>query len=227
MKEKIYTIRINESFEKRCGCPVCRLREKTRADALEYITGAAMMEPDVRIETNRLGFCREHYDDLLKMKNRLSLALMLESRMDEVASLCFGRKDPPDGSLADKNAAKTVSTCFICKRIDTFMTRCAQNIAYMWKSEPEFERLFAEQEGLCLPCLALLLEAGRKELSKKQYAAFSRAAAILSKKMHDALRADLAGFTRSFDYRFAGEEFPERVKNAPANAAAYLSGGKK
>mgnify|MGYP000906997019 CR=1 FL=1 len=43
----------------------------------------------------------------------------------------------------------------------------------------------------------------------------------------DALRADLAGFTRSFDYRFAGEEFPERVKNAPANAAAYLSGGKK
>ena len=227
MKEKIYTIPINESFEKRCGCPVCRLREKTRTDALEFITGAAMMEPDVRIETNRLGFCREHFSDLLGMKNRLSLALMLESRLDEVSELCFGKRDTPDGARADTNVAKTVSTCFICGHIDPFMTHYAENIGYMWKSEPEFMRLFSEQEGLCLPCLALLLDAGRKKLNKKQYADFAVAAAALSKKMHDALRADLAGFTRSFDYRFAGDEKTERVKNAPANAAAYLSGGKK
>ncbi len=227
MKDKIYTIPINESFEKRCSCPVCRLREKTRANSLEYITGAAMMEPDVRIETNRLGFCREHFDDLLNMKNRLSLALMLESRMDEVAEFCFGRKGSPDGSLADKNVAKTVSTCFICKRIDTYMNHYAENIVYMWKSEPEFERLFAEQEGLCLPCLALLLSVGKKDLNKKQYAEFSRAAATLAKKMHDALRADLSGFTRSFDYRFSDEENTDRVKNAPSSAATYLSGGKK
>lgn len=30
-----------------------------------YITGAAMMEPDVRLETNRLGFCKEHFDQII------------------------------------------------------------------------------------------------------------------------------------------------------------------
>ena len=37
MIEKIYTIPITESFEERCGCPVCRLHAKAREKALEYI----------------------------------------------------------------------------------------------------------------------------------------------------------------------------------------------
>ena len=56
MKETIYTIPINEAFEAKCGCPLCTLRRKLERDSVEYIMGAAMMEPDVRIETNKRGF---------------------------------------------------------------------------------------------------------------------------------------------------------------------------
>ena len=84
MKETIYTIPINEAFEVKCGCPLCTLRRKLEHDSVEYIMGAAMMEPDVRIETNRRGFCEKHYAQMLAMNGRLSLALTLESRLGEI-----------------------------------------------------------------------------------------------------------------------------------------------
>ena len=87
MAEQIYTIPINEAFEQSGGCPLCRMKKKLERESLDYVMGAAMMDPDVRIRTNRLGFCRRHYDDMLSMKNRLSLALMLESHLDEVSRL--------------------------------------------------------------------------------------------------------------------------------------------
>jgi len=87
MAEQIYTIPISEAFEQHGGCPLCRMKEKLERESLEYVMGAAMMDPDVRIRTNRLGFCRGHYDDMLAMKNRLSLALMMESHLAEVSKL--------------------------------------------------------------------------------------------------------------------------------------------
>ena len=84
MQDSIYTIPISEVFEPKDGCPICRMRDMLETRGIDYIMGAAMMEPDVRIETNRLGFCKLHYDKMLQQKNRLSLALMLESHLKEI-----------------------------------------------------------------------------------------------------------------------------------------------
>ena len=73
MRESIYTIPLNDIFEVEDGCPLCRMRRLLENRCVEYIMGAAMMEPDVRIETNRYGFCQEHFSVMLKQKNRLSL----------------------------------------------------------------------------------------------------------------------------------------------------------
>ena len=56
--EQIYTIPVNEAFEasaadKSCGCPFCSLYNKLENDELDLILGASMMEPDVRIKTNK------------------------------------------------------------------------------------------------------------------------------------------------------------------------------
>ena len=77
MREDITTIPVSEVFEPRDGCPICRMRNRLEERVVEYITGAAMMEPDVRIETNKKGFCFTHYQQMLKRRNRLSVALML------------------------------------------------------------------------------------------------------------------------------------------------------
>ena len=84
MKESIYTIPVSEVLEPRDGCPLCRMQDTLEKRAIEYIMGAAMMEPDVRQETNRQGFCSNHYNMMLSQRNRLSLALMLQSRLAEL-----------------------------------------------------------------------------------------------------------------------------------------------
>ena len=71
--EKIYTIRITEAMNQKCGCPLCTVEDKLDADELKRILGAAMMEPDVRIKTNEQGFCENHLERLLGMSNKLSL----------------------------------------------------------------------------------------------------------------------------------------------------------
>ena len=87
--ETIYTIPVNEAFEacaadKSCGCPFCALYNRLEDDELELILGASMMEPDVRIQTNKEGFCKTHYDMMFTRKNRLGMALTLESHLAEL-----------------------------------------------------------------------------------------------------------------------------------------------
>ena len=76
MREDICSIPISEIFEPKDGCPICRLRDVLEERTIKYITGAAMMEPDVRIETNKQGFCRLHYGQMLNCRKKLNVALM-------------------------------------------------------------------------------------------------------------------------------------------------------
>ena len=92
--QEIYTIPINEAFDKAEDsespiCPFCELYEMLENNALEAVMGAAMMEPDIRIETNRLGFCRGHFNRIYEKGNRLGLALILESHIAEVNEKVF------------------------------------------------------------------------------------------------------------------------------------------
>jgi hypothetical protein len=90
--ETIYTIPINEAFDTAQNeCPLCALKRRLADNELDLILGASMMEPDIRIKTNEQGFCHAHYDKMLGMKNRLGLALMLESHLDEVKKHLVGR----------------------------------------------------------------------------------------------------------------------------------------
>ena len=71
MAETIYTIPINEAFDKaedseRPICPFCELYEMLEKNALETTMGAAMMEPDIRIETNKHGFAADISTEYMK-----------------------------------------------------------------------------------------------------------------------------------------------------------------
>ena len=110
--EQIYTIPVNEAFEasaadKSCGCPFCSLYRKLENDELDLILGASMMEPDVRIRTNKTGFCRTHYDMMFVRKNRLGMALTLESHLDHVqkelrdGGICGGVGNKPGNRISE------------------------------------------------------------------------------------------------------------------------------
>ena len=84
MKEKIYTIPINEAVEENSECPFCIIAKKLETEAIDYTLGAAMMEPDYRILCNEKGFCNHHSSLLFKKTNKLSLALVLDTRFEEM-----------------------------------------------------------------------------------------------------------------------------------------------
>ena len=96
------------------------MRDTIEERMIDYILGDAMMEPDVRIKMNEAGFCHEHFAKLRGMKNKLALALILESHLADVNSLLetegsgrkgFFKKKEPDADAGDKLSALSGS-CF-------------------------------------------------------------------------------------------------------------------
>ena len=128
--EKIYTIPVNEAFDACAedntkGCPFCEMYRRLEENELEIILGASMMEPDIRIKTNEMGFCDRHFSKMLKRKNRLGLALMLESHLAHV-------EKESSGMGAMKKLGKINDSCYVCARIDNNFEKRIANKLYIW-----------------------------------------------------------------------------------------------
>ena len=207
MREDITSLPVSEVFEPRDGCPVCRMRDMLEQRITDYITGAAMMDPDVRIETNEQGFCFPHYQMLLKKRNRLGVALMLESRLEEVEKQVYDAAASPFGFNAKKQAEtadKPLHSCFVCRQVDWAMERMLQTVCRLWEREEDFRQLFSEQPHLCLPHFSQLSATAVAHMGKKNAPAFVRQAADLSRNYLKELRGDVTHFCQMFDYRNNG-----------------------
>ncbi|MCL2084656.1 MAG: DUF6062 family protein [Oscillospiraceae bacterium] len=211
MKETIYTIPINEAFDTAGGaCPVCVLARGLDRDALDYVMGAAMMEPDVRIETNRLGFCASHMDSMLQMGNRLSLALMLESYLlEQRATLASAKNDP-------------ASTCFICSRRDGYMAAYYRNMLYIWETDQAFREKFAAAR-LCWPHIGALMHGAAAGLGRKALPVFRAALLDMAYERFAALTPPVSTFCQSFDHRNADKPLGD-AKYAVERAVEWLKG---
>ena len=206
MRESILTIPVNEIFEPRDGCPICRMRDMLEKRTTEYIMGAAMMEPDVRIETNRLGFCKTHFDQMLKQKNRLSLALMLQTRLETVRREVFTKTGIIDNKQKRvKSLVKSNTTCFVCSKVDWAMERLMVTVFELYKTQKEFRELFNEQQYICMPHCEMLLSLSGDGLDKRTALDFRDDVLKLGQKQVDILYKDVSHFCSMFDYRNNGE----------------------
>lgn len=209
MREDICSIPISQVFETRAGCPICRMRDMLEERMLEYIMGAAMMEPDVRMETNRLGFCQQHFFMMLKRRNRLSVALMMDSYLKEQEKELFPKKLPLVKTDYKKQAdkiGKQLDSCFVCDKISWSMDRLLSNMMRLYVKERDFRALFDNQPCLCLPHYRLLLETGKKEMDKKYFGDFAAVCEKLAHEYMTALCQDVSHFCTMFDYRNTGED---------------------
>ena len=232
MAEKIYTIPINEAFEgavlhEPSDCPFCLLHDMLEKNELDIILGASMMEPDIRIETNKKGFCQQHFDKMFEKGNRLGLGLILESHIAEIEKNVFSGGTAFDGK-GEKEQAKLESlekSCYICDRIDTAFAKMLDNMVYLWETEEDFRGKFAGQKYFCLPHYAALLEYGRNGLSKKDFAVYFKTAREIEKKYITELGGDVSWFCKKFDYRYDSEPWGN-AKDAVPRAIDFISGGK-
>lgn len=220
MREDICSIPVNDVFLPKDGCPFCRMRDMLEDRMATYITGAAMMEPDVRIETNRLGFCGEHFNQILARGSRLSVALILESLLAEVEKEVF-----PEGKAVPKKIAAAVhareENCFVCENIEKNTRHLVENTLKLWQSDPDFRRLYSQQPYICLPHYGMVLEAAQK-LPKKEFPAFEADTTRLAKAYCKELSGDVTHFCRMFDYRNAGGDWGNS-KDAIERAIQWLT----
>lgn len=224
MRESILTIPVNDVFGPRDGCPICRLRDGIEQHISEYIMGAAMMEPDVRIETNKLGFCHTHYNMLLQQNNRLSLALMLSTHLAEKEKELFGSKLPFGKGKKTEQAG---STCFVCSKVNWGINHTLETVFQMYSKDPSFKKLFQRQEYICIPHYKLLLSLGSENLSKGDFASFKKDLEELTDNYMKQLTKDVEQFCQSFDYRNAGSlhnEDMEHVRTSVQRAVRFLTG---
>ena len=233
--ERIYTIPVNEAFDASaadpsCGCPICALYRKLEEDELDLILGGSMMEPDVRIRTNELGFCGTHFDRLFTRKNRLGLALILESHLNELRERMSGRGLAGlfSGRAATVRdvAGKVSDSCYICDRIEHNLTGMITTVTVLFEEDMGFRKKVAAQPWFCLPHLTRLLETGRANLSKKLFAEFTSAVMAPVDAYLEALSGDVSWFCKKFDYRY-GEEPWYNSKDSVERAIAFLSSAKR
>lgn len=83
MRYHIDTIPVWDAAKIDGECLLCALQRRVELQQIEYSLGASVMEPDVRIQVNKKGFCQHHQRMLFKGDNRLGHALMLESHLTE------------------------------------------------------------------------------------------------------------------------------------------------
>ena len=224
MQPNIATIPITEIFTETAGCPVCRMRKMLEAQYVEYITGAAMMAPDVRVITNRVGFCHRHYSMMINTGPRLSNALLLQTHIDEVRGKVFPKKDsdPPNKAMLE-SIRELDRTCYVCDRIDHDILHLLRTVYAQYGKDPEFRGRYSAQDYLCLDHYALIMEnVNKKVMDKRTLAAFYEATNKLAKGYMDTLYDDVTHFTTMYDYRNQGGDY-KNSKDSIERSVSFLT----
>ena len=81
MKEKIYTIPLNDAVNADDECPFCFIERVVEQDLLDFVlgSGSSYMESDVREITDRTGFCRMHFKKMFDYGNTLGNGWILKT----------------------------------------------------------------------------------------------------------------------------------------------------
>lgn len=208
MKETICTIPINDIFGVKEGCPFCRMYDMLEDQYASFITGSAMMDPETRVSTNEKGFCKEHFKKISEVGKRLPNALILQTHLQHILENYFPKNTH---SKPDKKKLQALhdmqSTCYICDRIQNDVEHFLRTVFKEWETNPEFRKLYTEQEFICLDHYHMVSTIAMKGVPSKHLADFHHDTATLAKNQLELLIADTTHFCKMFDYQSRGADW--------------------
>ncbi|MBR1442469.1 MAG: hypothetical protein IJ583_02925 [Firmicutes bacterium] len=218
MKEQIYSIPVTDGFREGGECPFCNMYKKLESDAVDYMLGPSYMEDDIRMDTNKTGFCKDHYKKMYDKQNRLGLALMLHTHIGEInGQLEKMMKEPIKAEkkgFFSKNTEKNkissyldniTDSCYICNRIDVTFERYFDTFFYLWKNKKEIREFVKESKGFCLEHFSKLADLGAKKLKGSEYEEFMNIIIPIEKENLKRLEGELEHFINKFDYKYKDE----------------------
>ena len=231
MKEKIYTIPLNDAVNAQDECPFCFIERKLERDTLDFVLGnsSSYMESDVREDTDKAGFCRTHFQKMFDYGNTLGNAWILkthyERKQKELQAIfkahthakagfkLFGKQPETTNGIIDWiNKEKT--SCYICDKIDYNMERYFHTFFALLK-EPEFRQRVENSKGFCLHHFAQLLEMAEERLPNSQREWFYPTVFGLMEEHLIRVKEDLDWFVGMFDYRQQGADWKNSKDAVP------------
>lgn len=217
MNEQLYTIPVNDAFDQDCECPVCSMYQVLENNAIDFVMGPSYMEDDVRMETDKIGFCSNHIKLMYKNQNRLGLALMLKTHMDrtikDLTPLMDKKPGASSGLFKKKSAESPIVdyihdltySCYVCRKINGMFSLHIASLLYLYKTEEEFREKFKNSKGFCSKHYGLLYSEGQKYFSGENQNRFLTDLNHVYLENLKRVRDDLEWFTDKFDYRYANE----------------------
>lgn len=239
MKEKLYTIEMNDALTADDECIFCWLERKLEQETLEFVLGASYMESDIRGQTDRQGFCRQHVKMMYDYGNSLGNAWIFKSRLEylnrelkritaqyvpEKKAGLFNRKKADSGTGPAGWIREQEQHCYVCGRMETVYQRMLDTFVVMIRSDQTFgERLFGSK-GFCLHHFADLwqhCEAALKEAEKAIW--MPRLAELMSRNL-DRIQGDIDWLIEKYDYRNKDADW-KQSKDALQRTMQKISGG--
>lgn len=215
MKEKLYTIPINDAFHTDCECPLCAMYNQLEEDALRN-TMAGYMVDDQRMESNKVGFCEKHIQMLLGRQDRLGVALMLDTHMETVIRTLENQKQEAGkrsffGKSKEQENAVTAYTetlsnsCFVCNKIQEIFQQYLKTVCYLYKKEPDFRNTLLSVKGFCTKHYGMLYQTGIDQLSGQVQEQFLEDLKHVYLENMKRVKEDLEWYIQKYDYRFKDE----------------------
>ena len=239
MKETIYTIPVNEAFDSGDECPFCQLRRGVEQRTIRYVLGpgASYMEPDVRAETDKAGFCGAHFKKMYDYGNSLGSALMMQTYMvglfEEMSREMdkfqlpgkrglFAKKNTGEESQLVRWAREKQSSCYLCNKIDYNMSRYYDTFFFLLKDE-EFRAKVESCKGFCMEHFLALMELAGEKVPNGRIEWFYPTVFRLMKENMARVKGDLDWFIEKFDYRNASADW-KNSRDAVSRSMQKLQG---
>lgn len=219
MKEKLYTIPLNDAFSAGDECPFCFIERAIEQDLLDFTLGScsSYMESDVREATDNAGFCRMHFKKMFDYGNTLGNAWILKTHYQKMITEMntqFKHFQAPKTTLKNKFkkaaarqnpigiwTAEKERSCYICNQFQDTYERYLDTFFVMYQKDTAFQEMVQNRKGFCLPHFGDLCETAENKLNNKQKAEFFSAMFSLMNSNMQRISEDVSWLVEKFDYR--------------------------
>lgn len=241
MKEKLYTIPLNDAVNAGDECPFCYIERKLERDTLDFVLGnsSSYMESDIRENTDKAGFCRAHFQKMFDYGNTLGNAWILkthyEKKQRELQQVfkshtptrsgmkLFG-KPSSNGNAIVEWVRKQEASCYVCDHFKYNYDRYMNTFFYMYANDEDFRTRIRNSKGFCLTHFGDLCEQADSHLKEKMLQSFYVDVEKLMTENLERIHDDVAWMIEKFDYLNKDADW-KNSKDAIQRGMQKLKGG--
>lgn len=230
MKIQLETIPVWDGLKEGSECFLCSLMKEAEADGVRYYLSSAIMTPEVRVETNKHGFCKKHFAMLAEGNKAQSLGLVMDTyyeenkksfipSMENILSAGNPRKAEKAFSSLFKAYGERMNGCLICSRMNDRLIRYAYTVAALFEEDADFKAELKKSKGFCMHHTKVLVEIAPEALKGDVLLEYYKTLALLLKDNMDRVQADDYYLTQK--YKSENKDKPWNGCEDAAKRAVY------